>query len=378
MDTKAYKSGQWLKGYQYKYFLPNEINHEWLISDTQLQKKIETVSYRLGELNSLAKFAPDIDLFIHSHITKEAVTSSLIEGTRTNMEQALTEERFIDPDFRDDWKETSMYVKAMNFALERLKKIPLSNRLIKDTHKILLSHVRGRNKNPGEFRRSQNWIGGATIDKAIFVPPSPEHIGNLMSDFEKFLHNDKTGLPHVARIALAHYQFETIHPFLDGNGRIGRLLITLYLVSVGVLDKPLLYTSDYFNKNRNQYFDKLTMTREKNDLTGWLSFFLEAVESTAAAAASSVNDILSLREKITNETISTLGRKSKNARILLDILFAHTIVTAQLVEKEMGLSPKTVNGLLRDFVSLGILKEITGYKRNRMFEFADYLNIIRR
>ncbi len=378
MDINKFNSGKWLKGNQYKYFLPNEINHDWRISDSKLQRKIEAVSLRLGELNSFAKFVPNIDLFIQSYVMKEAVTSSRIEGTNTNMEQAFSDELDINPEHRDDWQETKKYVEAMNGALDDLKRLPLSNRLIKNTHAILLSHVRGKNKTPGEFRKSQNWIGGATIADAVFVPPSAEHVQSLMSDLEKFLHNDQIDIPHLLKVAIAHYQFETIHPFLDGNGRIGRLLITLYLVSIGMLDRPLLYASDYFEKNKGLYYDKLTFARDKHDLFGWVNFFLHAIETTAIEAAASLKDILALKEQLTSKKIPTLGRKTKNGQRFLDLLFVRPVVTAGLVGKELGLSPKASNDLLRDFVSLKVLKETTGYKRNRLFEFTDYLKIMKR
>lgn len=378
MDINKFKSGKWLKGNQYKYFMPEEINHKWSISDTNLHKRIETVSLRLGELNSFAKFVPNIDLFIQSYVMKEVVTSSRIEGTNTNIEQAFSDELDINPEQRDDWRETAKYREAMNFALSELNKIPLSNRLIKKAHKILLSHVRGKTKNPGEFRRSQNWIGGATIDDAMFVPPSTEHVENLMSDLEKFLHNEQIGIPHLVKVAIAHYQFETIHPFLDGNGRIGRLMITLYLVSAGMLEKPLLYTSDFFEKNKSLYYDKLTFARDKNDLSGWIYYFLQAIESTAIGAAASLNEIISLKEKLTTKKIPTLGRKTKNGQKFLDLIFMRPVVTAGYVSKNIELSPKASNDLIRDFVSLNILKEITGYKRNRLFVFTDYLKILKK
>lgn len=378
MDIKKFKAGKLLKGNQSKYFLPEEINHIWSISDSKLHEKIETVSLRLGELNSFAKFVPNIDLFIQSYVMKEIVTSSRIEGTRTNMEQAFSDEVAVDPELRDDWMETSKYREAMNFALSELDKIPLSNRLIKKAHKILLSHVRGKNKNPGEFRKSQNWIGGATIDDAMFVPPSAEHVDSLMSDLEKFLHNDQLGIPHLVKIAIAHYQFETIHPFLDGNGRIGRLLTTLYLVNAGMLEKPLLYTSDYFEKHKSLYFDKLTFARDNNDLAGWINFFLQAIESTAIDAVKSLNEIIALRENLSVKDIPALGRKTKNALKLLDFIFERPVVTSNLVADNIGLSPKASNDLLRDFVSLNILKEVTGYKRNRQFVFVNYLKILKK
>jgi Fic family protein len=378
MDINKFNSGKWLKANQYKYFLPNEINHDWQISDSKLQRKVEAVSLRLGELNSFAKFVPNIDLFIQSYVMKEAVTSSRIEGTSTNMEQAFSEELDINPEHRDDWQETKKYVETMNGALDDLKRLPLSNLLIKNTHAILLSHVRGKNKTPGEFRKTQNWIGGATIADAVFVPPSAEHVQGLMSDLEKFLHNEQIDIPHLVKVAIAHYQFETIHPFLDGNGRIGRLLITLYLVSIGMLDRPLLYASDYFEKNKGLYYDKLTFARDKHDLSGWVNFFLHAIETTAIEAAASLKDILALKEQLTSKKIPTLGRRTKNGQRFLDLLFVRPVVTAGLVGKELSLSPKASNDLLRDFVSLKILKETTGYKRNRLFEFTDYLKIMKR
>ncbi len=378
IDIKNFNAGKWLKGNKYKYFLPEEINHKWSISDSKLHNKLETVSLRLGELNSFAKFVPNIDLFIQSYVMKEIVTSSRIEGTNTNIEQAFSDEIDIIPELRDDWIETAKYREAMNFALEELKKIPLSNRLIKKAHKILLSHVRGKTKNPGEFRKSQNWIGGATINDAMFVPPSAENVDNLMSDLEKFLHNDNVGIPNLVKIAIAHYQFETIHPFFDGNGRIGRLMITLYLVNAGMLDKPLLYTSDFIEKNKSLYYDKLTFAREKNDLIGWINFFLQAIESIAIDAVKSLNEIIALKEKLTTKKIPTLGRKVKNGQKFLDFVFRRPVVNASLVSEHIGLSPKASNDLLRDFVKLGILKEVTGYKRNRMFVFAEYLKILKR
>lgn len=378
MDIIKFKAGKWLKGAKYKYFMPEEINHKWSISDSRLHKMIETVSFRLGELNSFAKLVPNMDLFIQSYVMTEAVTSSRIEGTHTNIEQAFSDELDINPEQRDDWWETTKYREAMNFALRELEEIPLSNRLIKKAHKILLSHARGKSKNPGQFRKSQNWIGGATIADAQFIPPSAEHVADLMSDLEKFLHNEDIGIPRLVKIAIAHYQFETVHPFLDGNGRIGRLMITLYLVSTGILEKPLLYSSDFFEKNKGLYFDKLTMARDKNDLLGWVYFFLRAIESTAIDAVASLNEIMSLKENLTTGKIPTLGRKTRNAQKLLDLLFMRPVVSAGFVSKHIELSPKASNDLIRDFVSLDILKEITGYKRNRLFTFSDYLKILKK
>lgn len=378
MDIRNFSAGKWIKSGSYRYFLPATINHEWVIADARLNRKIESASLRLGELNSFARFVPNINLFIQSYVMKEAVTSSRIEGTRTSIEQAFTDELDVNPEHRDDWHETAQYVDAMNFALGKLTTLPLSNRLLRNTHEILLAHVRGANKGPGRFRKIQNWIGGATVTDAAFVPPSPEHVEALMSDLEKFLHNDEITIPHLVKIAIAHYQFETIHPFLDGNGRIGRLMITLYLVSVGMLDRPLLYASDFFEKNKALYYDKLNAARAKNDLAGWVAFFLTALETTAVEAAAALRVIMALKEELTSTKVPTLGKRTKNAQRLLDLLFVRPVLTAGSVGKELSLSAKTTNDLLRDFVALGILKETTGYKRNRTFAFAKYLAILKK
>ena len=246
MDIKDFIAGAYKKGYQYEYFLPEKINHSFYWTDETINELLEKASLKLGELNSYSRFVPDPDLFIIMHVWKEAVISSRIEGTQTNIKEALSNEENINPEKRDDWKEVNNYVKAMNMAINEFKNLPLSLRLIKETHKILLSSVRGEYKNPGEFRRSQNWVGGASLSDAVFIPPSIEELNELMNDFELFMHNQEIKLPHLIRIAILHYQFETIHPFLDGNGRIGRLIITLYLVANGILNKPLLYLSGIF------------------------------------------------------------------------------------------------------------------------------------
>lgn len=266
MKIEQFKSGTWESGYKYKFFVPASINHPFSWEDDVINSLLEKASLKLGELNSFSRFVPDIDTFIIMHIYKEAVVSSRIEGTHTNIEEALESEEPKSPEKRDDWLEVNNYVKAMNKSLEELKTLPLSCRLIRDAHRILLASGRGERKTPGEFRTSQNWIGGASIIDAVFVPPAAEKLGDLMSDFEKFLNNEEINVPHLIKIAIAHYQFETIHPFLDGNGRVGRLLITLYLVASGILERPLLYLSTFFEKNRSLYYEKLTMTREKNNL----------------------------------------------------------------------------------------------------------------
>jgi len=377
MNIADYKAGTWRKGYQYQYFLPEKINHSFVWADEGINELLEKASLRLGELNSFSRFVPDPDMFIKMHIFKEAVTSSRIEGTQTNIEEAIIEEREINPEKRDDWREVNNYVTAMNTAIEELKTLPLSNRLIRNTHKILLSSGRGEHKNPGEVRKSQNWIGGASLADALFIPPAHTELPDLLGDLELFLHNTDIKIPHLIRIAIAHYQFETIHPFLDGNGRIGRLLITLYLVSEGVLEKPLLYLSEFFEKNKTLYYDNLELVRTKNDIGQWLKFFLTGVIQTAENGVSTLHKITDLKATIEREKILTMGKRAKQGSVLLHALFSKPVVTTKDVQNITGLSPKAANDLVQAFLTADILKETTGYQRNRVFSFEDYLRLFR-
>ena len=335
---------------------------------------MEKASLKLGELNSFSRFVPDIDIFISMHVLKEAVVSSRIEGTRTNIEEALEEEQPSEPEKRDDWLEVNNYVKAINSAIEELKTLPLSCRLIRDTHRILLSSGRGERKTPGEFRISQNWIGGASIVDAVFVPPAADKLSDLLSDFEKFLNNEEINVPNLIKIAIAHYQFETIHPFLDGNGRMGRLLITLFLVSKGILDKPLLYLSAFFEKNRSLYYDKLTITREKNDLNQWIKFFLVGIIETAEEGTKTLEKIMQIKAKAENKILS-FGRRAESAHKLLEALFSKPMVSIKGVQTITNLSPKAAGELVNLFVDNGLLQEVSNQQRNRAFAFTEYLNL---
>lgn len=375
MNIDDFKAGSHKKGFEYRYFLPQKINHSFVWTDGCINDLLEKASFKLGELNSFSSLVPDTDMFIIMHIFKEAVVSSRIEGTQTNIEEAFVDEKDINPEKRDDWKEVNNYVTAMNNAIAELKNLPLSNRLIKNTHKILLYSGRGERKTPGEFRTSQNWIGGATLSDAVFIPPAHTELQELLSDLELFLNNKDIKIPHLVRIAIGHYQFETIHPFLDGNGRIGRLLITLYLVSNGILEKPLLYLSDFFEKNKTLYYDNLTFVRTKNDLTQWIKFFLTGVIVTAEKSVETLRKIIALKAHIEKEQIMNMGKRSKQALDLFHHLFTKPVITVSDAQKMTELSPKSANELVRIFVDFKILRETTGYQRNRVFVFDDYMRM---
>ena len=374
MKIEEFNSGVWEQDFKYKYFLPAFINHPFSWEDDAISALLEKASLKLGELNSFSRFVPDIDIFISMHVLKEAVVSSRIEGTRTNIEEALKEEQPSEPEKRDDWLEVNNYVKAINSAIEELKTLPLSCRLIRDTHRILLSSGRGERKAPGEFRISQNWIGGASIVDAVFVPPAADKLSDLLSDFEKFLNNEEINVPNLIKIAIAHYQFETIHPFLDGNGRMGRLLITLFLVSKGILDKPLLYLSAFFEKNRSLYYDKLTITREKNDLNQWIKFFLVGIIETAEEGTKTLEKIMQIKAKAENKILS-FGRRAESAHKLLEALFSKPMVSIKGVQTITNLSPKAAGELVNLFVDNGLLHEVSNQQRNRAFAFTEYLDL---
>ncbi len=377
MKFETFKAGTWTPRYQYKSFEPVLVDHAWIWEDAAINALLESANRALGELNAFSLIVPDIDLFIEMHVVKEAQTSSRIEGTQTGMDEALMTEDQIQPEKRDDWREVRNYVDAVNGAIAELQTLPLSNRLLRKTHEILLQGVRGENKQPGEFRISQNWIGGSSLMDAVFIPPHPEGVPALMSDLEKFWHDESITVPHLIRLAISHYQFETIHPFLDGNGRIGRLLVPLYLVSNGLLAKPSLYLSDFFERNRASYYDALMRVRVSNDMIHWVRFFLQGVAETATKGRNVFKEILALRTDAEHKLL-TLGKRAPNAKQALNLLYRRPMLSATDLEHSLGVSHPTANALLRDFIRLGLLREVTGASRHRLYVFETYLELFTR
>jgi Fic family protein len=335
---------------------------------------LEQATRALGELNAFSLIVPDIDLFIEMHVVKEAQTSSKIEGTQTGIDEALLPEEQIRPEKRDDWREVRNYIEAVNTAITELKTMPLSNRLLKQTHAILMQGVRGEHKQPGEFRNSQNWIGGSSLSDASFIPPHHDGVADLMGDLEKFWHNEEIMVPNLVRIAISHYQFETIHPFLDGNGRIGRLLIPLYLVSQGVLAKPSLYLSDFFERNRASYYDALMQVRVSNNLIHWVRFFLNGVAQTATKGREVFHQILTLRTEAEQATMG-MGKRAATARQALNVLYRKPVLAAADLEKALKVTTPTANRLIHSLIDKGILVEVTGQQRGRIYAFDRYLKL---
>ena len=377
MNIVDFKAGSYEQRYQYKAFLPALVCHEWIISDPQLIDMLGRADRALGELNAFSQLIPYIDFFIRMYVAKEATQSSRIEGTQTNIEDAFKHADDLKPEQQDDWSEVQNYIRAINFAITSLETLPLSTRLLRQTHTELMRGVRGEHKQPGEFRISQNWIG-VSLKNAAFVPPHHEHVPNLMSDLEKFLNAEHFFVHPLVRIAIAHYQFETIHPFLDGNGRLGRLMISLYLASEGLLHKPALYLSDYFERNKTAYVDHLMAVREGNHLREWLVFFLFGAEETARASASVFRAVIDLKQSIERDVLPRFSaRRQDNAHDLMRHLYAQPVVDVKWATDIIGTSTNTAAALIADLVRFGVLVEVTGQRRNRLFAFKDYLNLFK-
>jgi len=373
---KNFKSGKYLRQGTYQSFQPNKINRRWTLENIEIINLLSKADRQLGRLDMYSEYIPNIDLFISMHVLKEATQSSKIEGTKTNMEEALLEKTDVSEEKRNDWEEVQNYIEALNTAIKELDKLPFSTRLIKQTHKILLQGVRGKHKAPGEFRTSQNWIGGASISDAVFVPPVNTEVNDLMSDLEKFAHNEEIQFPDLLKIALIHYQFETIHPFLDGNGRVGRLMITLYLVEKGILKKPILYLSDFFERHRNLYYSNLSKVREQNDIEQWFKFFLVGVIETAKSSIATFDKILKLQKEV-DEKLQKLRSRTKNARTVIAYLYQRPIINANKVKEITNISMPSAYKLIAELEKLEIFEEITGGQRGKQYWFNDYINIFK-
>lgn len=375
MKLEAYKSGEYIKMNGYKAFIPSKINYNWGWDDTKLDKLLSEANRQIGELNAYSLLIPNVDLYIKMHVKIEANKSSRIEGTRTTVEEDLLDVTDINPEKRDDWEEVQNYVKATNYGVERIKEgFPVCTRLIREIHKILMQGVRGEHKTPGEFRTSQNWIGGSMPSTAVYVPPPHTEIEECLTDFEKFINNEGIDTPDLIKIAILHYQFESIHPFLDGNGRIGRLLIPLYIQSKGMLDKSCLYISDYIERNKDTYYDMLTRVRTHNDMIGWIKFFLEAVIETSKTAKEKFRKVVELTMKM-DKLLIDLPVKAENAKKVIDALYNEPIINRKKLMEITDIKPSTLKDTVNVLLENNIIVETTGYSRNQVFAFQNYIDL---
>lgn len=375
--TGTYKKHFSGKDYEYQSFLPNPVNQPYEWQDKRIPVLLEEAMRLVGELNAYSTLVPDVDFFIQMHVRNEAVKSSRIEGTRTDMDEAVLPEEEIAPERRADWTEVQNYIKAMNTSIARLNELPISMRLLQEAHKILLSGVRGQDKQPGQIRAAQNWIGGTSIQTASFIPPHPDDLSEALKDLEFFWHNKGLNMPHLIKMAISHYQFETIHPFNDGNGRIGRMLIGLHLIDLEILRKPTLYLSDFFERNKGAYYDALSFVRQRNDLDQWVIFFLSAVIETAKKGTDTFQKIIDLRASYEKQILE-LGGKAKLANKLLMYTFSLPAFRVSDASQFLNVGNTTANSLVREIARLGIIREITGQSRNRIFILHEYLELFTR
>ena len=367
-----YSSGKFTNHKFHSSFLPSEINHNELkIEDSALMLLIGNARAALASLNTFSKHIPDIDMFISMHTIKEASKSSEIEGTQTSITEVIQPIDALADERKDDWQEVTNYISAMNEAQVTLKDLPLSTRVIKQLHKTLMSGVRGKYKGPGEFRRSQNWIGGSSISDATFVPPNQDALPELLSDLEKFINNDEIALDPLVKIAIIHYQFETIHPFQDGNGRVGRLMIPLFLQSKELLSKPILYMSQFFEQHRAIYYDKLMAVRLNSDLVSWIKFFLNGIVNTADKGVDTLTAILDLVKR-DNEKVAANAKYDKY-KLLLNKLYSTGIITEEDAKKILGVSKSTAYRYLNELKGLKIIVKT---KNTDGYVHAEYLSLL--
>jgi Fic family protein len=374
INIEDFISGSLRQSINYKYFLPNIINKDWFWTDSKINILLEKASFELGQLNSYALLVPNIDIFIHLHITKESVISNKIEGTQTQFDEAFLSEENISAERKDDWLEVQNYTNALNTAIDNLKELPISSRVLLNTHRLLMSGVRGEKKTPGEYRKSQNWVSGGSLNDAVFIPPHQDHLNELIGDLEKFIHNDNLEIPILIKAAIIHYQFETIHPFLDGNGRIGRLLITLFLIEKKILIKPLLYLSRYFEADKNLYYNNLTKVRTQNDIKQWIKYFLVGVAETSAKSVETLKKVIEIKNSNEETIKNEFGKRITSAFILHNYLLIQPVVNIKDVQNQCSLTAKSAGELVRLFEEKGILVEYSGQFRNRMYYYKNYIN----
>jgi Fic family protein len=362
----------------YRAFVPAPLPPAPPVRPTgELQTLLSQADRALGRLDGSVQTLPNPDLFVLMYVRKEAVLSSQIEGTQSSLQDLLAAEaELLDPDRPRDVHEVINYVDAMNHGLARLPELPVSVRLIREIHERLVRDVRGGGLAPGELRRTQNWIGppGSTLGNAVFVPPPPDVVPDALGDLEHFLHA-RDDVPLLVKIGLAHAQFETIHPFLDGNGRVGRLLITFLLTERAALHKPVLYLSHYFKRHRQEYYDQLQAVRDSGDWEGWLAFFLRGVREVSEEATETARRILALREQHRAAITDRLGRAAGNGHKVLESLFDRPIVSVHDVRARIGTTYTSANNLVARLVELGILVEVTGHARNRRFRYDPYVHL---
>ena len=370
-----YKSGNYINMGDYKAFIPSKINYNWGWDDTKLDKLLAEANRQIGELNAYSLLIPNVDLYIKMHVKVEANKSSRIEGTRTSVEEDLLDVKDISPEKRDDWEEVQNYVKATDYGVKRISEgFPVCTRLIREIHKILMTGVRGEHKTPGEFRTSQNWIGGSMPSTAVYVPPPHTKVAECLSDFEKFINNEEIDTPDLIKIAILHYQFESIHPFLDGNGRTGRLLGPLYIQSKGMLEKSCLYISDYIERNKDTYYDMLTRVRTQNDMISWIKFFLEAVIETSKTAKEKFRSVVELTMEM-DKTIIDLPVKAENAKKVIDVLYNEPVINRKKLMEITNMKSSTLKDTINALLRYNIILETTGYSRNQVFAFQKYIDL---
>ena len=360
----------------YKSFMPAILPPEPPIElDKNIVDLLVKANKQLALLEGISSRIPNIHLFISMYVRKEALMSSQIEGTQATLEDVL--DPCLEKNTNRPVGDVVNYIKATDYAINRLKELPLCNRLIKEAHEVLLSGVRGQNQSPGEFRHSQNWIGaaGCNLQDARYIPPSVEDMAQAMSDLEKYINSDDD-LDILIRAALIHYQFETIHPFLDGNGRIGRLLITLFLMEKKVLSTPALYISYFLKKNRIEYYDRMNEVRSKGNYEQWIKFFLEAVYESAKDAVETIDKLTSLHDNYCRK-IKDLGRRAKNAMRVFEYLESNPIIEIQKTARELDIAFNTISSIVKDLIGIGVLEQTSTQSRNRTFVYKEYLEILK-